>query len=58
MKIIHISFANEKQLPILPSPCPEDGETTRDFINQTKNKYTYFDDKIFNAIKKHSLDNW
>lgn len=57
-----INFSNKNNLPVLSSPCPEDGETKReeikDFIKNMNNTYDKFDQKVFSAIKKENLNDW
>ncbi len=57
-----IGFVNKENIPVVKSPCPVDGLTKREYVNEllrTINKEAPgVKDRMFTAIKNSNLDGW
>lgn len=57
-----IGFVNKYQVPVVKSPCPADGHTTREYIKellQQINRDTPgVKDRIFTAIRRGNMEGW
>jgi tRNA(Ile)-lysidine synthase TilS/MesJ len=54
--------ANRLKLPVVKSPCPEDGHTSREtmknFLAERERNDKGFKERIFNAMRKAHIDNF
>lgn len=57
-----IGFTNKMQLPVVKSPCPADGHTRRqyveDFMRRLNQENPGVHDRIFTAIKTSKMNGW
>ena len=57
-----IGFVNKYQVPVVKSPCPADGHTTREYIKellqQIHRENPGVKDRIFTAIQRGNMEGW
>lgn len=57
-----IGFVNKENIPVVKSPCPVDGLTKREYVNElirSINKETHgVKDRMFTAIKNSNINGW
>ncbi len=55
-------FVNKNNLPVVKSPCPADGNTTREstkqLIKSLKNDIPRISEHLFGAIQRSTIDGW
>ncbi len=57
-----IAYKNKENLPVLKNPCFVDGHTKRaevkEMVKEYNSRFNNFDEKLFGAIKRQSLNGW